>query len=117
LHFARSIRFVCGGLLVWAFLFLFSYVYAAVACARGFSYALWFGVGVLPLILLTAAAVALGVLYAIARRADGLQDDGAARRSDDTRRVVGHVATIVCGLALIAILWNILPVVLTASRC
>ena len=117
LHFARTIRFLCGGLLVWAALFLSTYVFAAIACARGFSYALWFGLGVVPVLLLLGAALALGVLYVIARRADGLQHDGVARRSDDTRRVVAHVATMVCGLALIAIAWNALPVLLTAIRC
>jgi hypothetical protein len=116
LHFARAIRLLCGGLLVWAALFLFTYIFAAIACARGFSYALWFGLGVVPLILLLAAGISLGVLYVIARRADRLQD-GIARRSDDTRRVVSHVATLVCALALIAIAWNALPVLLTASRC
>jgi hypothetical protein len=116
LHFARAIRFLCGGLLVWAALFLFTYVFAAIACARGFSYAVWFGLGVVPLLLLLGAALALGVLYVIARRADRLQN-GVARRSDDTRRVVARIATMVCGLALIAIIWNALPVLLTASRC
>ena len=116
LHFARTIRFLCGGLLVWAALFLFTYVFAAIACARGFSYALWLGLGVVPFVLLLAAGSALGVLYVIAHRADRLQDR-IARRSDDTRRVVAHVATMVCTLALIAIAWNVLPVLLTASRC
>ncbi|MPZ42678.1 MAG: hypothetical protein GEV05_04585 [Betaproteobacteria bacterium] len=116
LDFARAVRFLCGGLLVWAALFLFTYIFAAIACTRGFSYALWLGLGVVPLLLLLAAALSLGVLYVIARRADRLQGS-IARRSDDTRRVVAHVATMVCGLALIAIVWNALALLLTASRC
>jgi hypothetical protein len=116
LHFARSVRLLCGGLLVWAAVFLAMYVFAAVACARGFSDALWFGMGVVPLLLVLAAVVGLGIVYMLARRADRLLD-GTARRSEDTRRVVAEVATIVCGLALIAIVWNTLPALLTVSRC
>ncbi|MGH8666683.1 MAG: hypothetical protein ACREUX_20660 [Burkholderiales bacterium] len=116
LDFARAVRFLCGGLLVWAGLFLFTYVFAAIACARGFSYALWLGLGIVPLLLLLAAALSLGVLHVIARRADRLQD-GIARRSDDTRRVVADIATMVCTLALIAIVWNALPLLLTVNRC
>ena len=116
LDFPRAVRFLCGGLLLWAAVFLATYVFAAIACARGFSYALWLGLGVVPLLLLILAALSLGVLYVIARRADGLQD-GIARRSDDTRRVVAHVAITVCTLALIAIVWNALPLLLTVNRC
>jgi hypothetical protein len=116
LHFARAVRFLCGGLLVWAAVFLFTYVFGAIACARGFSYALWLGVSVVPLLLLLVAALSLGALHVIARRADRLQD-GIARRSDDTRRVVAHVAIAVCGLALIAIVWNALPLLLRVNLC
>jgi hypothetical protein len=116
LHVWRSVGFLCGGLLVWATLFLCSYVFAAVACARGFSYALWLGISIVPSALVLAAALALGGVYAIARRADRLQDR-VARRSDDTRRVIAHVAMMVCGLALIAIVWHTLPVLLTAVPC
>lgn len=116
LHFARSVRLLCGGLLVWAAVFIATYVYVAIACARGFSYALWSGLGVVPALSLAAAAVGLGVLYVIARRADRLRD-AVARRADDTQRVVSRVALIVCGLGLIAIVWHALPLVLTASRC
>ncbi len=112
----KSIGFLCGGLLVWAVAFLASYVFAAIACARGFSYTLWLGIGILPSVLLVVAAVSLGALSGIARRADRLQEPGA-RRTDDTRRVVAQVALIVCGLGLVAIVWNTLPVLLTASRC
>jgi hypothetical protein len=112
----RSLGFLCGGLLVWAALFLLTYIFAAIACAGGFSYAVWLGIGIVPSVLLLIAALSLGALYAIARRAERLPEPGA-RRIDDTRRVVARVALIVCGLGLIAIVWNILPVVLTASRC
>jgi hypothetical protein len=112
----KSIGFLCGGLLVWAAAFLLTYIFAGIACARDFSYALWLGIGIVPSVLLLIAAVSLGALYSIARRADRLQEPGA-RRVDDSRRVVAQVAMIVCGLALIAIVWNTLPVVLTASRC
>jgi hypothetical protein len=116
LHFARAVRFLCGGLLVWAALFLITYVFAAIACARGFPQTVWLGLSVVSLLLLLAAALALGALHAIARRADRLQD-GIARRSDDTRRVVAQIALAVCALALIAIVWNALPLVLTVNRC
>lgn len=116
LDFGRSVRLLCGGLLVWAVLFLVTVVASAVVCARDLPYALWHGISMVPTLLLLAGAVALGAVYGIARRADQLHD-GSARRSDDTRRVVAHVATTVCGLALIAIVWNVLPLVLTSIRC
>jgi hypothetical protein len=115
LHIWSGIGFLCGGLLVWAALFLCTYIFAAIACARTFSHALWLGISVVPSLLVLAGALALGVLYAIARRADRLQER-IARRADDTRRVVAHVAMMVCGLALIAIVWHLLPVLL-ATRC
>jgi hypothetical protein len=112
----KGLGFLCGGLLVWAGLFLLSYIVTAVSCARHAADTLWLGIGVLPAALVLVAAGALGGLHAIARRANRLQEPGA-RRSDDTRRVVEHEAHIVCGLALIAIVWNTLPVLLTVSRC
>lgn len=116
LRLGRSIGYLCGGLLVWAGVFLVSYIVAALACARGFAHLLWFGVAVVPIVLLATAAAGLAALYAIARRADRLQD-GVARRADDDRHVVAHVALIVCGLALVALVWNALAVALTGLRC
>lgn len=112
----RGLWLLCGGLLVWAALFLVTCVVSAVACARDLTHALWMGISPVPVLLLLTAAVALAVLYVIARAADRMHD-GSARRSDDTRRVVAHVATAVCGIALIAIVWHTLPLVLTALRC
>lgn len=116
LPFRRALGFLCGGLLIWAAVFLFTYVFAAIACARGFSHALWLGSSVVPLLLIAVAVAALGGLHALARRIDALLVN-SGRRSDDTQRLVAEVAAIVCGLALIAIVWNTLPLLLHVRSC
>lgn len=116
LQFKHALGFLCGGLLIWAALFLFTYVFAAIACARGFSYADWLGLSVVPLLLIAAAVAALGGLHALARRIDALLAR-SGRRSEDTERLVADVAAIVCGLALIAIVWNTLPLLLQVRPC
>ena len=116
LPLARSVAFLCGGLLVWAALYLFVQVFAALACARGLFYAIWFEIAIVPALLLAVTAAALAALWVVARRADKLQD-GIARRNDDTRRVVAHVALEGCGLALIAIVWSAAPLLLVTNAC
>ena len=116
LGFKRAIGYLCGGLLVWAALFLWTYVFAAIACARGFSHLVWLGFTVVTLLLVASAVAALGGLHALARRIDALAVR-SGRRSDDTQRLVADVAAIVCGLALIAIVWNTLPLLLHVRSC
>ena len=108
MRFPLTALFTAAGLLIWAADFLFIYIFAAIACARGYADLTVFGAGIVPLVSFVAtvaALVATGlVIRAGARRAGtGGPSSGA---------FLGGVAAIAALLALIAILFTGLPVLL-----
>ena len=113
---APRVFLMTGGLLVWAALFLFCYVFTALACTHGLVYRTFIGIGVVPLVLALATMAALGAV-ALVLRAAGQLDTHAARRADDIESVAADVASMVCLLALIGILWNAMPPLLVGVRC
>ena len=102
-----------GALLVWMADFVVVYVFAAVACARGFADASWFGVPIVTWVTLLASLAAGAATALVVRRGYLLQKDVA---TDEPSRFIGFVALASGGIALIALMLLVLPV-LAVSAC
>jgi hypothetical protein len=91
-----------SGVIVWAVHFTAIYSFTALACARGFAELRWLGIGIVSWAVgaatLIAATAALVILVPAVR---------TARRSFESWMAAGTAA-----LALIAILWETLPVMM-----
>lgn len=91
-----------SGVIIWAVHFTAIYGFTALACARGFAALQWLGIGIVPWAIggatLLAATATLTILVAAVR---------TARDSFESWMTAG-----VAALALIAILWETLPVLM-----
>ena len=122
-----SLFSLIAGPLVWSVHFLTLYILTAIACAHGFFHEEILGLRVVPLVggAVTVIAVALildgGVLAY--RRWRGMPSDGepaplpphdsnnVARR----RRFMAYAGLLLSGLALIATVWETLPILFFAT--
>lgn len=111
--FTTTAFLILGGLLAWMADFVFVYVFAALACARGFADVSWFGVPIVTLMTLLASALAGAATLLLVRRGFRLQRDEAV---DDHARFIGFVTLASGGIALIALVLLVLPV-LVVSAC
>jgi hypothetical protein len=122
-----SLFALLAGPLVWTVHFLTLYVFTAIACAKGFFDDEILGVRVVQLFggLVTVIAVAL-ILDAVLlsyRRWRGLPWDGQPvplPRHDKNdvasrRRFMAYAGLLLSGLALIATIWEMLPIVFFAT--
>jgi hypothetical protein len=102
-----------SGFLIWAAHFLVIYVFTALACARRFSDINWLGIGVVPWVIGTATLAAATMMLIVI----GLAVRNA--RLDTSRNNMSSFApwmTAAFGsLALVAILWEALPVLLVPT--
>jgi len=110
--FTQTTFLMMGGLLVWMADFVVVYVFAAVACARGFAGVSWFGVPIVTLVTLLASLVAGVVTGLIVRRGYLLQRNVA---TDEQSRFIGFVALASGGIALIALMLLVLPVLMVSA--
>jgi len=98
---------LAGPFLVWALHFVLLYRFSALACARGFADEPMLGTTLIPAVggiaTLIAAVVSVSMMWR-GRAAAGRNDNGAAFLGDCRLRATG--------LALLAIGWNALPLVL-----
>jgi hypothetical protein len=122
-----SLFSLIAGPLVWTVHFLTLYILTAIACAHGFFHQEFLGVRVVPLVggAVTLVAVALildgGVLAY--RRWRGMPADGQAaplppHDANDVasrRRFMAYAGFLLSGLALIATVWETLPILFFAS--
>lgn len=114
-RFTPTAFLICAGLLIWAADFLLVYVIAAIACAKGFA-----GVTVLGLpfvafvgtVLTLAACLATAVVLRIGVK--HLQTNG---RLGESVRFIYFLAAAIGALALIAILFNVIPAWVLATHC
>jgi hypothetical protein len=118
-----SLFSIIAGPMVWAVHFLVLYVTAAVACAKGFFDVELAGIGVVQLV---AAAVTLGAVTLIVH---GARMSWRRWRTgptaplpphdrgdpDSRRRFIAYSGLLLCGLALIATVWQALPVLFIHS--
>jgi hypothetical protein len=122
-----SLFSLIAGPLVWAAHFLSLYVFTAIACAQGFVEGELFGLGVVPVvggaITLVAVLLILDALVLSWRRWRGRPFDGEApplppHDSNDIasrRRFMAYAGLLLSGIALIATIWETLPILFFAS--
>jgi hypothetical protein len=122
-----SLLSLIAGPLVWTVHFLTLYILTAIACAHGFFHQEILGVRVVPLVggAVTLVAVALildgGVLAY--RRWRGMPSDGQpaplpphdANDVASRRRFMAYAGLLLSGLALIATVWETLPILFFAT--
>jgi hypothetical protein len=122
-----SLFSLIAGPLVWTVHFLTLYILTAIACAHGFFHEEILGIRVVPLVggAVTLIAVALildgGVLAY--RRWRGMPSDGEpaplpphdANDVASRRRFMAYAGLLLSGLALIATVWQTLPILFFAT--
>ncbi|HSA80251.1 MAG TPA: hypothetical protein VLE23_05470 [Geminicoccaceae bacterium] len=118
-----SLFSLIAGPLVWTAHFLTLYVFTAIACAHGFFDRDILGVRVVPLVggavTLLAVALILDALVLSYRRWQGKPWDGGSEplpphdRNDaaSRRRFMAYAGLLLSGIALIATIWETLPIV------
>ncbi len=116
-----------GGPLVWTLHFLVIYIFTAIACAQGFFHEQILGVRVVPLVGGIATLVAVLLIgygiYVSFRRWRGRPWDGPRRelpphdRNDvaSRRRFMAFAGLLLSGAALIATVWEALPILFFSS--
>lgn len=114
-RFTPTALFICGGLLIWASDFLAVYVIAAIVCAKGWQELAVAGVPLVAFIgtVLTVAAGA-GTIALLRIGWKRLQMNGTL---DQSRRFIYFLTAAIGMLALVAILFNALPVWLLPTQC
>ena len=121
-----SLLSVIAGPLIWSVHFLAIYVFTAIACARGFFHDEILGIRIVPLVgsalSLLAIALIADALYISWRRWRGgpAGDEPATAPADGdqgagTRQFMAYAALLLSAVALIATVWQTLPVFFFAS--
>ena len=122
-----SLFSLIAGPLVWTGHFLTLYVFTAIACAKGFFHEEILGVRVVQLfgaaVTVVAVVLILDSMMLSYRRWRGMPSDGQPMASlpHDTndvvsrRRFMAYAGFLLSGLALIATLWETLPIVFFAT--
>ena len=108
--FTPTFLYLTAGLVIWAVRFLAAYIFTALACARGWADAAAGAVGLVPAVvglftLVAAAGCGAILLYA------GVHLKRAPRApAEENVRFIHAMAGSVAALALLAIIWETLPV-------
>jgi hypothetical protein len=122
-----SLFSLIAGPLVWTVHFLTLYIFTAIACAHGFFGDEIFGIRVVPLVggavTLLAVVLILDALVLSYRRWRGMPSDGESEplpphdRNDvaSRRRFMAYAGLLLSGIALIATIWESLPIVFFAT--
>lgn len=112
-QFARATLLMISGLLIWAAHFALIYAFTALACARRFWELSWLGVAVVPWLVGFATVAAVGALLAIGARSlrQAHSKTGVANASQFCRWMTVAIAW----LAVLAIVWQVLPVLLVPT--
>jgi hypothetical protein len=101
--FFPALFYMLGGLIVWAARFMFAYAMTGLACAKGWERE--------SVIFLVGSASAISLLVCVALLANAvlnLRRDPAAS-TEEIRPFVHWIAALVAGLAIVAIVWETLP--------
>ena len=108
--FTPTLLYMLGGLIIWGARFLAAYSFTGIACARG-----WADSGTdvfVPLTIGVASLIAvLGCSALVANAMLRLRTGPAAARGENAR-FVHVVAALVAAFAIVAIVWETLPVLL-----
>lgn len=113
------------GPMIWVVHFLTVYLTTAIACAKDFFDLKILGFGIVPLIVALATLIAAGLILDGAmvalRRWRGSRWEEAPPPPHDQankqsrRRFLAYAGLLLCGLSLIATLWEALPVLFMTS--
>jgi hypothetical protein len=113
-RFTSTTLFLWSGLLIYALSFLVVYIFAALACARGFADAQVLGIPVVPLVAngwgVLAAAAMIVVILRVRQR--DRQDD-----ADEHTRLIRFLAAAASGIAMLALIWLMLPTLILGAAC
>jgi len=121
-----SLFSLIAGPLVWTGHFLTLYIFTAIACAKGFFHDEMLGVRVVQLcgaaVTVVAVVLILDTMMLFYRRWRGRSDGQPApsppHDANDVasrRRFMAHAGFLLSGLALIATIWETLPIVFFAT--
>ena len=120
-----SLFSLIAGPLIWSVHFLAIYIFTAIACARGFFDAEILGIRIVPLVgsalSLIAIALIADALYVSWRRWRGDGAGGAppppygGNDRASRQRFIAYAGLLLSGIALIATVWQTLPVYFFAS--
>lgn len=100
-----------AGLIIWAVHFGVVYVANAIACERGLAGRSLLGQPLVPVMVLAATTVALGILGLIGLRAWRRLDHGlAGEDGEDGTRFTAWLTTAITALSALAVLWEGLTV-------
>jgi hypothetical protein len=102
-----------SGLMIWAAHFLLIYVFTALACARRFADLSWLGIGVVPWVIGAATLAATAATLVVIGLA--VRDTRSSTSRNNTSSFVPWMTAALGGLALMAILWEALPVLLVPA--
>jgi hypothetical protein len=111
--FTRAILRMLSGLMIWAAYFLVIYVFTALACARRFADLSWLGIGVVPWVIGTATLAAATTTLVVIGLA--VHDARLKTSRNNMSSFVPWMTAAFGGLALVAILWEALPVLLVPT--
>jgi hypothetical protein len=113
-RFASATLRMLSGLMIWAAHFLvIYYVFTALACARRFADLSWLGIGVVPWVIGAVTLAAAAVTLVVILRA--MRDAWLGTSRNNISSFVPWMTTALGGLALMAILWETLPVLLVPT--
>jgi hypothetical protein len=102
-----------SGLLIWACHFGMIYSFTALACARGFWRLNWLGVGIVPWAIGAATLVAVSAASGITILS--IRYAGERTAQENASRFVHWMTAAIGALALLAIVWQALPVLLVPT--
>ena len=111
--FASATLRMLSGLMVWAVHFLVIYVFTALACARRFADLSWLGIGVGPWGIGAATLAAATTMLVVIGLA--VRDARLNTSWNNMSSFVPWMTAAFSGLALMAILWETLPVLLVPT--
>ncbi len=109
-----SLVLATGGLIAWAAQFTVIYGVASVACARGYAGVSVFGIGLVPLTILTATVLALAATVLVVMKA-ARDRKGMDERTHPTDRFINITTLLVGGLSLVTIVWHGLPALIVPA--
>jgi hypothetical protein len=110
-RFAATATRMLGGFLIWAAHFAAIYGLTGLACARGFAETRWFAIPLVLLVvgLLTVVAVAVTAMLIVRASRDARL---STVRIDATACFIEWMTASAGGLAIVAMIWDALPVLM-----
>jgi hypothetical protein len=111
-RFTPTTFFIMGALLTWMAHFTVIYVFAAVACARGFADLTVLTLPVVPAFTIAASLLAVAITVALVHRGYS-----HLRRTalDEHTRFIGFVAFATGAIALVGLVWLLLPALVVTA--